>query len=201
MNNPSFQRAFTIVELLIVIVVIGILAATTLVAFPGIQNNAKDAKIKEGAVKIANVTEEWAIRADAKSDDIKWGSGTTGAATIDGDGIANCTNGDSTAATYSWVASGKNACNLEDVLVQSNYLNSEYIEALPQNSFTNQPGETYRIVKCFNQPKNFVLLYSLYIATTEDDDEYDSTITMCGINNSEQTVHGMRGAKLIRVEG
>ena len=34
------QRGFTIVELLIVIVVIGILAAITIVAFNGVQNKA-----------------------------------------------------------------------------------------------------------------------------------------------------------------
>lgn len=38
------QRGFTIVELLIVIVVIGILAAITIVAFNGIQNRANNSK-------------------------------------------------------------------------------------------------------------------------------------------------------------
>lgn len=39
------QKGFTIVELLIVIVVIGILAAITIVAFNGVQNRARVAKI------------------------------------------------------------------------------------------------------------------------------------------------------------
>jgi type IV pilus assembly protein PilA len=39
------QTGFTIVELLIVIVVIGILAAITVVAYSGIQQRARDAKI------------------------------------------------------------------------------------------------------------------------------------------------------------
>lgn len=39
----SKNAGFTIVELLIVIVVIGILAAITIVAFNGVQNRAKDA--------------------------------------------------------------------------------------------------------------------------------------------------------------
>lgn len=38
------QRAFTIVELLIVIVVIGILAAITIVAYNGVQSRARDAE-------------------------------------------------------------------------------------------------------------------------------------------------------------
>ena len=40
------QKGFTIVELLIVIVVIGILAAITIVAYNGVQNRANDTTIQ-----------------------------------------------------------------------------------------------------------------------------------------------------------
>ncbi|MDO8335853.1 MAG: type II secretion system protein [Candidatus Saccharibacteria bacterium] len=40
------QRGFTIVELLIVIVIIGVLAAIVIVAYTGIQTRARDAKIQ-----------------------------------------------------------------------------------------------------------------------------------------------------------
>ena len=43
MGKTNTQRGFTIVELLIVIVAIGILAAITMVAYSGIQNRARDA--------------------------------------------------------------------------------------------------------------------------------------------------------------
>lgn len=46
--RTSYQRGFTIVELLIVIVVIGILAAIVVVAFNGIQNQAKTNAMKSG---------------------------------------------------------------------------------------------------------------------------------------------------------
>lgn len=46
------QKGFTIVELLIVIVVIGILAAITIVAYNGIQNRANDAAVQSDLQKL-----------------------------------------------------------------------------------------------------------------------------------------------------
>jgi len=58
MNTARHQKGFTIVELLIVIVVIGILAAITIVAYNGIQDRAKSAAItselSSNAKKIMN---------------------------------------------------------------------------------------------------------------------------------------------------
>ena len=46
MSRRSLQQAFTIVELLIVIVVIAILAAITIVAYNGIQDRARSAALQ-----------------------------------------------------------------------------------------------------------------------------------------------------------
>ena len=56
-NIKTNQKGFTIVELLIVIVVIGILAAITIVAFNGIQNRGKAASAQSLANSIVKKAE------------------------------------------------------------------------------------------------------------------------------------------------
>lgn len=52
-KDRNSRNGFTIVELLIVIVVIGILAAIVIVAFNGIQNRANDTAVKSDLVAIS----------------------------------------------------------------------------------------------------------------------------------------------------
>lgn len=64
MLMPTSQRTshgFTIVELLIVIVVIGILAAITIVAYNGVQNRASDTAVQSDLRQIASKMEEFKV--------------------------------------------------------------------------------------------------------------------------------------------
>lgn len=58
-KNKVFQRGFTIVELLIVIVVIGVLAAIVVVAYNGITASARDAAIQSDLKGFAKSVELW----------------------------------------------------------------------------------------------------------------------------------------------
>lgn len=59
MLKKTFQKGFTVVELLIVIVVIGILAALVLNTFAGIQQKARDTERKTDINAIATQLEAW----------------------------------------------------------------------------------------------------------------------------------------------
>jgi len=60
-THPTTHLGFTIVELLIVIVVIGILAAISVVAYTGITNGANDAAVKSDLRNFGTLVEEYNI--------------------------------------------------------------------------------------------------------------------------------------------
>lgn len=82
MSSTSFRRGFTIVELLVVIVVIGILSAITIVSYNGITRNAKITALKAdlhtAAMQIALVqADTGTYPAPSLPSDIKAGSGNS----------------------------------------------------------------------------------------------------------------------------
>lgn len=63
MKNMNTNKGFTIVELLVVIVVIGILAAITIVAYNGVQNRARATSNQAMAQEVQNKAEIYAADA------------------------------------------------------------------------------------------------------------------------------------------
>ncbi len=66
-NYTNRSAAFTIVELLIVIVVIAILAAITIVAYNGIQDRARDSAASSAVTQAAKKIKVWQIENDSTS--------------------------------------------------------------------------------------------------------------------------------------
>jgi prepilin-type N-terminal cleavage/methylation domain-containing protein len=66
-QRKIISRGFTIVELLIVIAVIGILAAITIVAYNGVQNNTKDTAVQADLRTIADNIEEFRLGSGTNS--------------------------------------------------------------------------------------------------------------------------------------
>jgi prepilin-type N-terminal cleavage/methylation domain-containing protein len=75
-SDKNKQVGFTIVELLIVIVVIGILAAITIVAYNGVQNRAHDATVQNDLRNLSTRVELFNV------DNNKYPGGTTDLATL-----------------------------------------------------------------------------------------------------------------------
>ena len=73
-------RGFTIIELLIVIVVIGILATITIVAFNGAQQRAQNAALKTAAQQFSKGMQLWSISSGKKPEEINagWNNGGQG---------------------------------------------------------------------------------------------------------------------------
>lgn len=78
MGKTTTQRGFTIVELLIVIVVIGILAAITIVAYNGIQTRSQTAKINADLAMINKAIQ--AARLNSDDSALRYITGTAGTA-------------------------------------------------------------------------------------------------------------------------
>lgn len=77
-QNKQKTPGFTIVELLIVIVVIGILAAITIVAYNGIQQRGRDVKRKDDVANIVRASKLWLV--DNNKSFNAMGAGSSGTA-------------------------------------------------------------------------------------------------------------------------
>lgn len=156
------RSGFTIVELVIVIAVIGILAAITVVAYNGIQEGAKDSAIRGGATQLVKALQSW--------------SGRTGKTPLQtGGGYAGNGTG--------WVAanypSSSYPNSIETVLFQAGYLPDDFTISLPANEAysSNKEYSTYMLYSC---GEKYVVYAYLNSPTAEDTARFDRATAECG---------------------
>jgi prepilin-type N-terminal cleavage/methylation domain-containing protein len=193
--KQTIRRGFTIVELLIVIVVIGILASITLVAYTNIQKQARDTRVRDAADKVADAMQIFV----AKNGHVPRGGDDS---TSDIEDLTECpAEGDLYGVSF--FATDVYPCTVEDTLKASGYLPKDFAKDLPQNTLYSSPTD----------PENLSLMVSsegsgdvatggvVYFTQEESnakmDAHFESETTKCGVSSTRKQFvrdHGMRDA-------
>ena len=161
------RSGFTIIELLIVIVVIGILTTLTVVAYGGIQARTRDTIVKNAAKQFA--VELQRFSADTGKTPLQTGGGYLG----NGTGYVSVLN---TNVNY--------PIAIETVLINSGYLPADFTKNLPVNKQSNNSSGTLMLYACGSK---YVVYYSLEAPTSDDTAAFNNVVTQCG--SIATTVH------------
>jgi len=179
------QSGFTIVELLIVIVVIGILAAITIVAYNGVQTRARDTQIKDTVAKVAKAIQIWAIN----HDQLPAGSGY-GTTTPVSNGVCTSTS------TGGFAGKGAYACTLDDMLQSDNLIPASLLSSLPANKMFSSWIHTLMFYQCGSGSRTFALYYYLENPSAEDLATINTPVSGCPHTVCRDS-YGMRGVKIL----
>ena len=184
MSNKG-KSGFTIVELLIVIVVIGILAAISLVAYTNVQASANDARMKSGVGQLEKAIYLWYSQIGQQP----VGGWSSTVAVANG----NCSDG-----SGGWVFSGAYACSLEDILVSQQLLPAGFTRKLPPNKShgTNTDGALSLMFYPCSGTGRYALYWHLLNPSAADTANLTSLETS-GCPTYPRTNYGMKAAKLI----
>lgn len=194
-NRLSFDRrsGFTIVELVLAIAVISILAALTLVAYNGIQAQARDSAVRSAADSFATALKRYSVRNDTPN-----GHGY-GTSTPISNGV--CSGG----SNAGWAQPGTYACTIGDMLLAQGYLPENFFNDLPKNTKYNSSRYVFMLYQCSGGPPNrYQLYYSLENPTDKDTAQYLKNTQKCNITSPTTTAqyvnYGMRGSLMVDLD-
>lgn len=133
MNHKRYRRGFTIIEIIVVIVVIGILAAITFAVYAHTQKQARDTKVRDAAHKVVDAMEIWLSNHPGGS--FKGGRNSSA--------VSDPSNGCIDGTGSGWIAAGytldaAHRCTVGDVLTASKLLPVGFFDTLPaENTYRN----------------------------------------------------------------
>ena len=162
------QRGFTIVELIIVIVVLGILATITSVLYLGAQKQARDIKNIDGMHKLADAIELFIAKNQ------HFPAGGYGANAY----IGTDTECDSTGKN-GFAGHNMYKCAVEDTLVASGYLPAGFSANLsPNKNYGYTNGQAALMVYIVSATKAIVMT-SMENQTTQDAANFSAELVKC----------------------
>lgn len=160
---------FTIIELALVIIVIGILSTIVIVSYQGVQVRARDAKLIDAADKVKDAIQLFV------SNNGHFPRGGSGSSAAIGVG-KECANGDA-----GWIAPGNYTCTVEDTLVASGYLPSGFSSGLPQNKeWSTSPQNKAIMVYLAPATRKAMVYYSMENPSSSDSAHFNDELTKCG---------------------
>ncbi|MEO5949590.1 MAG: prepilin-type N-terminal cleavage/methylation domain-containing protein [Candidatus Saccharimonas sp.] len=165
------SSGFTIIELIIVIATIGILVTIGVVSYRGATDRAEDAKIRDGADKIADAIQLFVVGKG------HFPLGGWGSTTVIGAG-SECIDGGA-----GWFGSGIYTCSVEDTLVASGLLPPGFSAGLPQMPGYGAGSSRTIMVYVANASTKIAMVYNyLALPTSADTAHFNAELTKCGYN-------------------
>ncbi len=166
---------FTIIELLIVIVVIGVLATLTILSYNGVQQRTRDTIVKNAAKQIG--VELLRFSSDTGKTPLQTGGGY---------------NGNGQGWFSSQISGGSYPNPTETILANGGYLPSGFTAGLPKNTKYNSSAYTFMLYGCGSK---YVVYYSLEAPTSSDIADYNNNvIPNCGgTATTVQSSYNMQG--------
>lgn len=137
------QRGFTIVELLIVVVIIGILAAIVVVAYNGITQQARDNVRKQDVAAIAKVLKLYAVD--------NGGLMSTG---------SGCGANDNGGGWFSYQGGSGYTTSINNCLIADGYMNSELLDPSGSRSCGGLNCHAYLISTCTQSSQLVTYIYA-----------------------------------------
>ncbi|MDQ5932595.1 MAG: type pilus assembly protein PilA [Patescibacteria group bacterium] len=180
---------FTIVELLIVIVVIGIVAAISIIAYSGIQQRAQDAKIRAVASQFTKAFQRWSVDSGKTTD--AGGSGSTAYT----DGVCVGGGGGWTSRTVGYI------CTIDNILVDAGYIPANLVLSVPALQ-ESRPGSysTLMLYRCSSPspPTQYAMMYHL---NTPDPEEMTRLRNACAGGGTFGPIdtYGMNGGYIFSI--